>query len=60
MPCTRCGGIMNMETVYNAEEPRINVWRCVMCGDITDPVIQLRREERRADNSSNANVSYSH
>ena len=38
MKCHRCGGIMVLERFYGASD-HFSGWRCVLCGEIIDPVI---------------------
>jgi hypothetical protein len=46
MRCQRCGGAMTYEKFYgNCEE--FFGWRCVICGDIVDPVILENRSHRK-------------
>lgn len=42
MKCTKCRGKMYAETFY-AHHEAFEGWRCVICGDIIDPVILLHR-----------------
>lgn len=52
MECPRCKGMMVQDFF---EDPRANSsalsllgWRCIMCGEILDPVIALNRQSRPA------------
>ncbi len=47
MRCQRCGGRMVFEKFY-AENNFYTGWRCMICGDILDPVILLHRVTRNA------------
>lgn len=44
MPCTRCSGMMirdhALDEIGRAEH---FVWRCIICGDIVDPIILINR-----------------
>ena len=42
MHCQRCDGRMAFEKFYG-ENNSFSGWRCVICGDILDPVILLHR-----------------
>lgn len=42
MKCAKCHGRMYAETFYSHTEA-FHGWRCLMCGDIVDPVIFLHR-----------------
>ena len=46
--CQRCGGRMAFEKYYGVNESYFG-WRCVICGDILDPVILLHRVSQEAD-----------
>jgi hypothetical protein len=47
MKCHRCGGIMVLERFYGASD-HFSGWRCVLCGEIVDPVIfENRRRQKR-------------
>jgi hypothetical protein len=54
MICRRCQGLMvedflmDLEEAY--EELWIRGWRCLCCGDVSDPLIEQRRMERGAWN----------
>ncbi|MCJ7641690.1 MAG: hypothetical protein MUO29_07350 [Desulfobacterales bacterium] len=42
MRCQRCGGVMTYEKFYgNCED--FSGWRCILCGEIVDPVILENR-----------------
>ena len=38
MKCHRCGGVMVYERFYGLCE-QFSGWRCILCGEIIDPVI---------------------
>jgi hypothetical protein len=38
MKCHRCGGAMVFERFYGASD-QFSGWRCILCGEIVDPVI---------------------
>ncbi len=40
--CQRCGGRMMFEKFYGGNNS-FSGWRCMICGDILDPVILLHR-----------------
>ncbi len=48
MCCHRCGGRMIFEKYYDLNSIFYG-WRCVMCGEIIDPVILLHRLSQDAD-----------
>lgn len=43
--CSRCGGLMKRESVFDLVENEIEfkAARCIQCGDIVDPVILMNR-----------------
>ncbi len=47
MQCTRCQGFMVPHDCYNlldgGHPTHIQAWRCVMCGDLVDPIILANR-----------------
>lgn len=47
MNCTRCDGMMVADDLLDIQESSQPMWmrgyRCVACGNITDPVIQKHR-----------------
>ena len=46
MPCTRCGGLVIQnwwEFVEDASQQKLQGTRCVNCGAIDDPVIEVNR-----------------
>jgi hypothetical protein len=51
MDCPRCHGKMVYEVFEDLQDDtgRINFdgWRCVMCGEIVDPIILSNRQLRR-------------
>ena len=46
--CLRCGGMMISEKFYDISNTFFG-WRCVICGEILDPVILLHRLSQDAD-----------
>jgi hypothetical protein len=48
MRCLRCGGKMIFEKFYDVSNTFFG-WRCVICGEILDPVILLHRLSQNAD-----------
>ena len=46
--CQRCNGRMAFEKFYGVSDSYFG-WRCVICGDILDPVILLHRLSQEAD-----------
>ncbi len=42
MNCSRCGGVMNYERFYGANEYFCG-WRCISCGEVVDEVILENR-----------------
>jgi hypothetical protein len=48
MLCQRCGGKMTFEKFYDVNNVFYG-WRCVICGEILDPVILLHRLSQNAD-----------
>lgn len=55
MPCRRCSGMMisdrALDEIGRAEH---FIWRCIICGDIIDPVILIHR----ANGSQSKKKSY--
>ncbi|MFI5222905.1 MAG: hypothetical protein ACHQX3_01460 [Nitrospirales bacterium] len=47
MECTRCDGLMVVDSLIDMQESSIPMWmkgwRCVSCGNIVDPLIQQHR-----------------
>lgn len=47
MTCHRCQGLMVEDYFFDMEEAFghlwIKGWRCISCGDVTDPLINRRR-----------------
>ena len=51
MECVRCQGFMVADCFVDLEasgETAFTGWRCVVCGDISDPVIIANRHTRPA------------
>ena len=50
MGCRRCQGLMVPDLIDDLPEEwglrGVSAWRCVVCGDIIDPVIVANRESR--------------
>jgi hypothetical protein len=44
MKCHRCGSVMVYEIFYGLQEYFLG-WRCILCGEIIDPVILENRKE---------------
>lgn len=46
MPCRRCSGMMVRDRALD-EIGRADhfIWRCILCGDIIDPVILINRTD---------------
>ena len=44
MRCQRCNGIMVNERFYGPGDPFWG-WRCILCGDIFDPMILANRSQ---------------
>ena len=42
MKCHKCGGVMTYEKFYGNAEDFFG-WRCIICGEIVDPVILENR-----------------
>jgi hypothetical protein len=49
MKCFRCGGIMIHEKFYGLGDDFFG-WRCIICGEILDPVIIENRLAQRQQN----------
>lgn len=45
MKCHRCGSIMAYERFY-APHDHFSGWRCILCGEIIDPVILQNRQTK--------------
>ena len=54
MDCKRCHGLMVMDHFLDIQEsfgaPWIKGWRCVTCGEISDPIIERNRQLQLAGN----------
>jgi hypothetical protein len=51
MICERCSGLMTMDRYINAESQELGwmeLWRCLACGNVVDPQIQVNRLLQRA------------
>ncbi len=58
MTCSRCQGLMVRIELEDAEstaapDPIVG-WRCLLCGEIVDPVIQAHRGGRQASTRDRA------
>jgi hypothetical protein len=49
MRCRRCKGLLVKDRLYDLHDTqwRLDVWRCVACGDLLDPVILRNRAARK-------------
>jgi hypothetical protein len=50
--CPRCRGTVIYEKFYGFEEPFWG-WKCLLCGEIIDPVILANRQLMRAGQGTN-------
>ena len=41
--CTRCGGLLALESLAPSDEDAISLVKCINCGDRTDPLIVSHR-----------------
>lgn len=52
MECTRCHGVMVPDVFEDLDDDTgalaFQGWRCLLCGEIVDPVIAANRRERPA------------
>jgi phage major head subunit gpT-like protein len=52
MNCPRCNGMMMVDKYLDLHddtgEISFNAWRCLVCGEVVDPVILKNREKRPA------------
>ncbi len=46
--CQRCGGLMYLDKYFDRNETFLGL-RCIICGDIIDPVILENRKLTKAD-----------
>lgn len=50
MNCSRCRGMMVPDHSYDdldtMNRDRLHTWRCVLCGDVVDPVILQNRRKQ--------------
>jgi hypothetical protein len=44
--CSRCGGLMTLQKFYSLSEVFWG-WKCLLCGEIVDPVILENRQNLR-------------
>ncbi|MGH9429120.1 MAG: hypothetical protein ACRD2L_22790 [Terriglobia bacterium] len=56
MTCHRCEGFMVQDDYFQLveSERRLAAWRCVLCGDVVDPVIVANRKQQLAGAESSA------
>ena len=52
MKCHRCRGVMVYDKFYGSQE-QFWGWKCLICGEIVDPVILENRELMRAGQEIN-------
>jgi hypothetical protein len=59
MPCLRCGGLMIQDDFFELREShhRLTVWRCVLCGEMVDPVIAANRRRHTSGVESLSELS---
>lgn len=43
MKCSKCGSLMIHERFYDKSFEHFDGWRCPMCSNITDPLIEEHR-----------------
>lgn len=60
--CTRCGGLMvgefSMDLLNGTEEVDVRALRCVLCGEVVDPVIlQNRMRQQEAARPAESSLS---
>ena len=50
MNCHRCHGLMVLDRAFDLLDTHIHcdVWRCVCCGNMFDPLIQLNNKKWRS------------
>lgn len=52
MKCPRCHGLMVLDHFLDMQDEGghlwLRVWRCVNCGQVTDPLIALHRQAPRS------------
>lgn len=50
MTCHRCEGFMVQDDYFQLVESdrRLAAWRCVLCGDVVDPVIEANKKQQLA------------
>ena len=53
MDCPKCYGMMVQDLLYDALESRNGLqskaWRCVICGNVIDPVVLKNRSKQGAE-----------
>jgi hypothetical protein len=62
MECPRCAGLMMSydlaELRHFAQPVEVNCWRCLMCGEILDPVIIANRQSRPSTRADRARQNF--
>jgi len=55
MTCARCQGLMVSDRftdlLDDSGQLRFNGWRCIICGDVVDPIIVQNRNHKPATSS---------
>ena len=58
MECTRCRGMLVPDYSFDhldaTSSGQVRTWRCVMCGDVVDPVILHNRRQQVAHMAATA------
>lgn len=58
MNCAKCGGVMTPDYMVDLHDDcgvfSITPWRCMICGEVTDPVIAANRLRATAGRTSMA------
>ncbi len=51
MKCSRCHGFMVRDHILDVLDTEIHseVWRCICCGNITDPIILANRSRKETE-----------
>ena len=60
MNCHRCHGLMVTIRLEDAEGSSLCVsgWQCLLCGEVTDPVINVNRKELHRPTGSRGRIRY--
>jgi len=62
MECPRCAGLMMSyalaELSHFAQPGEVNCWRCLICGEILDPVIIANRQSRPSTRADRARQTF--